>query len=74
MSKRTFKVSRARAFIGATLADEISKYTPEELEALVTHMEEFYASEEEAEAQGVQSPEGEGLERVGPGEETPPAP
>ena len=74
MSKRTFKVSKARAFIGATLGDEISKYKPEELEALVTHMEEFYASEEEAEAQGIQSPEGEGLERVGPGEETPPAP
>ena len=74
MSKRTFKVSRARAFIGATLGGEISKHKPEELEALVTHMEEFYASEEEAEAENLQSPEGKGLERVGPGEETPPAP
>ena len=45
MSPRTFNVSRARAFVGNVLGNEISNYTSEELEAMVRHMEDFYAEQ-----------------------------
>lgn len=48
MSPRTFTVSRGRAFVGTILGDELSNYSREELEAMVKHMDEFYAEEEEA--------------------------
>ena len=34
--------------MGTILGDELSNYSPEELEAMVKHMDEFYAEEEEA--------------------------
>ena len=58
--RRTFTVSRGRAFVGSVLGDDLGKHSPEELEDLVQHMEEYFAkveAEEGPETPGVQSPE-----------------
>ena len=60
MSPRTFKVSPGRALVGNVLGPDLSKYSSDELEAMVQDLEDFYAEEAEAsrdeEAPNIQSP------------------
>ena len=69
--RKTFKVGKARSFVGSALGEELGNYTAEELEAMVQNMEDFYAEEEaagQAQTESVQGPEGEGAPGTGPGE------
>ena len=43
---KIFTVSRARALVGNMLGNQFSKYSSEELEAIVQHLEESFAKDE----------------------------
>ena len=43
---KIFTVSRARALVGNMLGNQFSKYSSEELEAMVQHLEESFAKDE----------------------------
>ena len=43
---KIFTVSRARALVGNMLGNQFSKYSSEELEAMVQHSEESFAKDE----------------------------
>mgnify|MGYP001242509791 FL=1 len=43
---KIFTVSRPRALVGNMLGNQFSKYSSEELEAMVQHLEESFAKDE----------------------------
>ncbi len=61
--RRTFTVSKGKAFVGSVLGEQLAETPDQELAELTDHMEDHFTKEEEGrgqggEAKGVQGSEG----------------